>query len=147
MNVANQVSLVKVPQFEGYNLKVGDFVFVRLLKQLDNNKVIVSFGGQAFEATLDDKNQVVAKNPNGLVNGGFKAKILKDGDKILLQIQEKLNPLENQNIQQNPLQKLINQSDIKNYLQNLGLVPDSISYKIIQFIQQMGYHLDTKKNR
>ena len=145
MNVANQVSLVKGPQFEGSSLKVGDFVFVRLLKQLENNKVIVSFAGQAFEATLDDKNQVVAKNPNGLVNGGFKAKILKDGDKILLQIQEKLNPLENQNIQQNPLQKLINQSDIKNYLQNLGLVPDSISYKIIQFIQQMGYHLDTKK--
>ena len=131
MNVANQVSLVKGPQFEGYNLKVGDFVFVRLLKQLENNKVIVSFGGQAFEATLDDKNQVVAKNPNGLVNGGFKAKILQDGDKILLQIQEKLNPLENQNISENPLQKLVNQSDIKNYLQNLGLIPDSISYKII----------------
>ena len=52
MNVANQVSLVKVPQFEGSSLKVGDFVFVRLLKQLENNKVIVSFGGQAFEATV-----------------------------------------------------------------------------------------------
>ena len=62
---------------------------------------------------------------------------------ILLQIFERLETQESQNIIQNSIQNLINQNDIKNYLQNLGLVPDAISYKIIQFIQQMGYYFDT----
>ena len=145
MNVAKTVSLVKNPQLEGNGLKVGDFVFVRILKKLENNKALISFGGQSFEAAIDDKNQLLSKYPSGLVNGGFRAKILQENDKILLQIFERLETQESQNITQNSIQNLINQNDIKNYLQNLGLVPDAISYKIIQFIQQMGYYFDGKK--
>ena len=145
MNVAKTVSLVKNPQLEGNGLKVGDFVFVRVLKNLDNNKALISFAGQTFEAIIEDKNQLLAKNPSGMINGGFRAKILQKGDAILLQLQETSENLENQNINKNTLQFYTNQSDIKNYLQNLGLVPDSVSYKIIQFIQQMGYSLNLKK--
>ena len=145
MNVAKTVSLVKNPQLEGNGLKVGDFVFVRILKKLENNKALISFGGQSFEAAIDDKNQLLSKYPSGLVNGGFRAKILQENDKILLQIFERLETQESQNITQNSIQNLINQNDIKNYLQNLGLVPDGISYKIIQFIQKMGYYFDGKK--
>ena len=144
MNVAKTVSLVKNPQLEGNGLKVGDFVFVRILKKLENNKAIISFGGQSFEAAIDDKNQLLSKYPSGLVNGGFRAKILQENDKILLQLQDTSEALENQNININSFQNLTNQSDIKNYLQNLGLIPDSISYKVIQYIQQMGYTFDLK---
>ena len=118
MNVAKTVSLVKNPQLEGNGLKVGDFVFVRILKKLENNKAIISFGGQSFEAAIDDKNQLLSKYPSGLVNGGFRAKILQENDKILLQIFERLETQESQNITQNSIQNLINQNDIKNYLQN-----------------------------
>ena len=63
MNVAKTVSLVKNPQLEGNGLKVGDFVFVRILKKLENNKALISFGGQSFEAAIDDKNQLLSKYP------------------------------------------------------------------------------------
>lgn len=147
MNVANQVSLVKNPQLEGNGLKVGDFVFVRVLKQLENNKALVSIAGYKTEVTIEDKNQLISKNPNGLINGGFRAKILQRGDSILLELQNQLEKVENQNIliEKNPISNIINQSDISNYLQNLGLVSDSISYKILQFIQQMGYSFNLKK--
>ena len=127
------------------HIKVGDFVFVRILKKLENNKAIISFGGQSFEATIDDKNQLLGKNPTGLINGGFRAKILQRGEAILLQLQDTSETVENQNINKNHFQNLTNQSDIKNYLQNLGLIPDSISFKVIQYIQQMGYSLNLKK--
>ena len=145
MNVAKTVSLVKNPQLEGNSLKVGDFVFVRVLKTLNNNKALISFAGQTFEASIEDKNQLLSKNPSGMINGGFRAKILQKGDSILLQLQETSENFENQNINKNTLQFYTNQSDIKNYLQNLGLIPDSISYKIVQYIQQMGYSLNLKK--
>ena len=119
MNVAKTVSLVKNPQLEGNGLKVGDFVFVRILKKLENNKALISFGGQSFEAAIDDKNQLLSKYPSGFVNGGFRAKILQKGDAILLQLQETSENFENQNINKNTLQFYTNQSDIKNYLQNL----------------------------
>ena len=147
MNVANQVSLVKNPQLEGNGLKVGDFVFVRVLKQLENNKALVSIAGYKTEVTIEDKNQLISKNPNGLINGGFRAKILQRGDSILLELQNQLEKVENQNVisEKNPISNIINQSDISSYLQNLGLVSDSISYKILQFIQQMGYSFNLKK--
>jgi len=147
MNVAKTVSLVKNPQLEGNGLKVGDFVFVRVLKQLENKKALVSIAGQNTEVTIEDKNQIISKNPKGLINGGFRAKILQRGDLIVLQLQDSLETPENQNIllEKNPIKNFINQSDIKNYLQNLGLVPDAISFKIVQFIQQMGYYVNHKK--
>ena len=145
MNVANQVSLVKNPQLEGNGLKVGDFVFVRVLKKLENNKAVISFGGQSFEALIDDKNHLLSKYPSGNINGGFRAKILQENNQILLHIFEKSEIVENQNIIKNSIHNFTNQNEIKNYLLNLGLIPDEVSYKIIQFIQQMGYYFDGKK--
>lgn len=145
MTPTNSIRIVNNPQFLSTNLKNGDFVFVRVLKaehdiKSSSNKALVSFAGTAIEVETE-----------ATLNAGdsFKAKLTVDGQKIILSKVFEQNVSKNQLTNQAQLQNavfLVNEkSEIYNILQNLGIAADDVSFKLIQFAEQMGTNFDFSK--
>lgn len=110
------------------SLREGSSVFVRVLKNNGKNSYIVAFSGGRFAI----KSEVALKE-----GAGFFAKIKLADGKIVLQ---KINPSASE---KTGLQKL-DQAQQKSFFQNLGLIPDNISYTLFQQMKQLGVRLEQR---
>ncbi len=112
VSVKSQSALSGVQQ----NLREGDFVFVRALKDLGGGKYSVSFAGGRFNVVSE----------RALVPGQtFRAQISFAGGKILL------TP-----------QKAAAESSGAEFLKSLGLAADGVDERILAFLTQSGAKID-----
>lgn len=109
-------------------LREGSSVFVRVIKNNGNNSYIMAFSGGRFAI----KSEVALKE-----GAGFLAKIKLADGKILLQ---KMNPSVPD---KSGVQKL-NPQQQKLFFQNLGLIPDNISYSLFQQMKQLGVRFEQR---
>lgn len=121
-----------LPGLQALDLKNGSSVAVNVLKNNGNGTYLVSFAGSRFN--------VKSKIP--LENGQkFVAKLSVRENKVFLSPQKSLNQIqetENSAL----LSKISQNADLAKILAEFGLVPDSITIKIMQFLQQGNFSLD-----
>lgn len=121
-----------LPGLQALDLKDGSSVAVNVLKNNGNGTYLVSFAGSRFN--------VKSKIP--LENGQkFVAKLSVRENKVFLSPQKSLNQIqetENSAL----LSKISQNADLAKVLAEFGLVPDSITIKIMQFLQQGNFSLD-----
>lgn len=112
-------------------LKDGSFVAVNVLKNNGNGSYLISFAGSRFNVKSK-----VALEPGEK----FLAKLSVQENKVFLTPQKSLNQIE-ETENSNLLNKTQNAELVKILLE-YGLVPDSITIKIMQFLQQGNFSLD-----
>lgn len=112
-------------------LKDGSFVAVNVLKNNGNGSYLISFTGSRFNVKSK-----VALEPGEK----FLAKLSVQENKVFLTPQKSLNQIE-ETENSNLLNKTQNAELVKILLE-YGLVPDSITIKIMQFLQQGNFSLD-----
>lgn len=112
-------------------LKDGSFVAVNVLKNNGNGSYLISFAGSRFNVKSK-----VALEPGEK----FLAKLSVQENKVFLTPQKSLNHIE-ETENSNLLNKTQNAELVKILLE-YGLVPDSITIKIMQFLQQGNFSLD-----
>lgn len=121
-----------LPGLQALDLKDGSSVAVNVLKNNGDGTYLVSFAGSRFN--------VKSKIP--LENGQkFVAKLSVRENKVFLSPQKSLNQIqetENSAL----LSKISQNADLSKILAEFGLVPDSITIKIMQFLQQGNFSLD-----
>ncbi len=118
--------------FQAVSLKDGSSVAVNVLKNNGNDTYLVSFAGSRF--------YVKSKVP--LESGQkFIAKLSVQENKVFLSPQKSINQIEEiENL--NSANKISQNADLSKILLDFGLVPDSITIKIMQFLQQGNFSLD-----
>lgn len=114
-------------------LKDGSSVFVKIINSSGNNQYSASIGNTFF--TLQSSKELT---PNSV----FKAIIEVKNNQILLH--QILDNTKNENSVKYLSQKDFLQSptSVNNYLQNLGLEQNSLSFRLIQLIQQLQIKID-----
>lgn len=112
-------------------LKDGSFVAVNVLKNNGSGSYLISFAGSRFNVKSK-----VALEPGEK----FLAKLSVQENKVFLSPQKSLNQIE-ETENSNFLNKTQN-ADLVKILLEYGLVPDSITIKIMQFLQQGNFSLD-----
>lgn len=139
--VANtvQISLSDSPPPLDSPLKDGNFVFVRILQAKGNGQYLVSFAGNTF---------TVKSKENWTEGSSFKAQIHIKGNTLFLSNQETIqtknttsnNLLFSQKINENNLSQ-----QLTDYLQNIGIKPDSISLQLLQYFFQHEIKINSKQ--
>ena len=121
-----------LPGLQALDLKDGSSVAVNVLKNNGNGTYLVSFAGSRFN--------VKSKIP--LENGQkFVAKLSVRENKVFLSPQKFLNQIqETENL--NFANKISQNAELSKILAEFGLEPDSITIKIMQFLQQGNFSLD-----
>lgn len=112
-------------------LKDGSFVAVNVLKNNGNGSYLISFAGSRFNVKSK-----VALEPGEK----FLAKLSVQENKVFLSPQKSLNQIEE--IENSNLLNKTQNADLVKILMEYGLVPDSITIKIMQFLQQGNFSLD-----
>lgn len=117
------VHLAALSNVNGKNsLREGSSVYVRIIKSNGNNSYLAAFSGGRF----------LLKSEIPLSEGsGFLAKLKLENGKIILQ-----------KLQQNPenknsVQRVTSENQAQ-FLEKMGLVPDNISFSILQQIKMLG---------
>lgn len=111
---AVHISLDKTALPSNLTLREGGFVFVRVLGKTPEGKTLVSFAGQRF---------AVETMRNAKIGQTFKAQIKVDNNRILLVPQKEATTV--------PQQERLSQ-----LFASMGLPPDSISEKMLQYMRQ-----------
>ena len=128
VSVKSQNALSGVQQ----NLREGDFVFARVLKNLGGGNYLISFAGGRF----------AARSAQSLVQGQtFRAQISLAGGSVALKIVSGQNAQGGDN-----LVKTFSalSPEAREFLAALGLPADSVSAKILQSMMQQGAKLDPR---
>lgn len=128
ISVKSQGALSGVQQ----NLREGDFVFARVLKNLGGGNYLISFSGGRF----------AARSTQNLVQGQtFRAQISLAGGSVALKIVSGQNAQGGDN-----LVKTFSalSPEAREFLAALGLPADSVSAKILQSMMQQGAKLDPR---
>lgn len=114
------------------NLREGDFVFVRVLKNLGGGNYLVSFAGGRF----------AAKSAQNLVAGQtFRAQISLAGGSVALKIIPGVADQGGENLVK---AFSVLSPEAREFLAALGLSADGVSAKILQSMMQNGFKIDAR---
>lgn len=128
ISVKSQGALSGVQQ----NLREGDFVFARVLKNLGGGNYLVSFAGGRF----------AAKSAQNLVAGQtFKAQISLAGGSVALKIIPGAADQGGENLVK---AFSVLSPEAREFLAALGLPADGVSAKILQSMMQNGFKIDAR---
>ena len=115
-------------------IREGSSVYVKILNQVSSNSYTASFAGSRF----------IVKSNNPLqINSSFVATVkLHNGQVQLVPKTDNIAILKNLN--GNFINEIVSDSALKSYLVQLGLVPDGLSFLMLQTVKNFGMKLNVQ---
>ena len=115
-------------------IREGSSVYVKILNQVSSNSYTASFAGSRF----------IVKSNNPLqINSSFIATVkLHNGQVQLVPKTDNIAIVKNLN--GNFINEIVSDSALKSYLVQLGLVPDGLSFLMLQTVKNFGMKLNVQ---